>query len=156
MSIHAIMDNLTAHGIRLELTPEGRLRYSAPRGAMTEELLVSLRENKDEIIRGLRSTYAPPYRDAAADAPSFDARTLALRARLEHLVQTGEAGQLPPFRLWRHAWVSDPAKFAASLLRDLQHPRTPRARHGVAQRDLERFFNATAAKQDTPERRSHG
>lgn len=82
------------------------------------------------------------------EPPPFDEKTLLLRSQLEQLVESGDADRLPPFELRPGITVVEPGRFARSLLLDLQHPLTARARTGVAQGDLEAFLSRTPSTQE--------
>ncbi|MFJ9055863.1 amino acid adenylation domain-containing protein [Streptomyces sp. NPDC102409] len=64
----AVRDKLYAAGLVLHLE-DGALRYSAPPGALTEELRRSVRACRDELIELLRGTEAGPESPDAAGSP---------------------------------------------------------------------------------------
>ncbi|MFF0076881.1 amino acid adenylation domain-containing protein [Streptomyces sp. NPDC005494] len=68
----AVRDKLYAAGLVLRLE-DGALRYSAPPGALTEELRRSVRACRDELIELLREAEAHPDSRDASGSPAEDA-----------------------------------------------------------------------------------
>lgn len=68
----AVRDKLYAAGLVLHLE-DGALRYSAPPGALTEELRRSVRACRDDLIELLREAEADPDSRDASDSPAEDA-----------------------------------------------------------------------------------
>ena len=54
MSPVELMSRLRSHDIRL-WAEEGQLRYSAPKGAMTRDLLAEIKTHKEELLEQLKS-----------------------------------------------------------------------------------------------------
>ncbi|MBN9743403.1 non-ribosomal peptide synthetase [Amycolatopsis sp. A1MSW2902] len=84
----ALVEQLRALGIVL-WSADGRIRFRAPRGLLTEEHRAALRAQRDEVLRVLADEPVPeqprlPARDAAADSEPFpltDVQTAYLLGR---------------------------------------------------------------------------
>lgn len=155
MNLPDLLASLQMRGVRLQPAPGGALHYLAPAGTMTPDLRAAIEAHRPRLVALLGGTAvnagrSPRYRgnadagprEADDDAPrggspsDFDPATAELVARSRALLESGDLADLSPFDLRPAVRVVDPAKFLRGLLRDLEHPGTPRARTGAAQADL--------------------
>ncbi len=76
--LQALVDELVARGVKLQLVENDVLRFSAPKGALTPELKERLRDNKEALKVFLRGTGSAPGGETPEIRPADRSRPLPL------------------------------------------------------------------------------
>jgi hypothetical protein len=125
LAAERLLITLQVRGVQFTVT-DGKLRYTAPPGALDDELLAALRTHKDAVLALLTDPQAPVYLDGitlAAEQERIGAR-MWTSANADAPDRDGLVDEFRQhaniWRAWRDAQTDEAAAIAQQLDRALQ------------------------------------
>ncbi len=100
MSVHELLSQIAALGIKLWLDDGGVLRYRAPKGAMTDAVAQQLREHRGAVVEWLKTAVDQgPQRQSGADDSGATLSFAQRRLWVTQQMDRGSAAYNVPLRL---------------------------------------------------------